>query len=379
MEIKVRAVEAEEKSTAQVEQELLDKKEQQDELQVQEVVEDKTEVATEEATPETNVEEVESTSEAPSSELSEEDVLSFIKNRYDKDVASVGQLFEERESNEELPEDVAAYFEYKKKTGRGIEDYVKLNRDFDAMDENQLLSEYLLSTGEAIDKDDVELLMDEYSYDEEVDEDRDIKKAKLAKKKAIVKAKKFFKEQKEMYKQPLESSTDAISESDKEALNAYNQYVQQAKTQEEENKRKRDWFLKKTDEVFHSEFKGFDFKVGEDKMLTFLPSKDVQEIKKSNSDSMNLIKKFMNEETGLLEDVLGYHRAIAIAKNPERFAKFFYEQGKADATEDVARKMKNVKMTDQAAPQVTRTKDGMQIRSVSKPSSKGLKIRSLKK
>jgi len=101
----------------------------------------------------------------PSSELKEEDVLSFIKDRYNKEITSVDQLFAEREQQEELPEDVKAYYEYRKKTGRGIEDYIKLNRDFDSMSEDQLLREYFLSTGEAIDSEDAEMMIEDYQWD----------------------------------------------------------------------------------------------------------------------------------------------------------------------------------------------------------------------
>jgi len=369
MEIKVRAVgEVEQKSTQEVEKELLEKHEQE----VNGVEE--TPTVAEETT--TDVE-PEAQPITQSSELKEEDVLSYIKNRYEKDFTSVDQMFEQQGSNEELPEDVKAYFEYNQKTGRGMGDYIKLSRDFDAMDDDQLLSEYLIASGEATDAEDVEFMMDDFSYDEDLDDEKDIKKAKLAKKKTIVKAKKFFNEQKEMYKEPLESSTASISDEQREALEAYNQYVEQAKTQEEELKRKRDWFIKKTDEVFNPEFKGFDFKVGEDKTLTFLPTKNVDELKKANSDSSSFVKKFINE-SGLLEDANGYHRALAIASNPERFAKFFYEQGMSDATEGVARKMKNINMSERNTPQVSRSKDGLQIRSISAPSSRGLTIKSKK-
>jgi len=369
MEIKVRAVgEVEQKSTQEVEKELLEKHEQE----VNSVEE--TPTVAEETTVEVEPEAEQTTQ---SSELKEEDVLSYIKNRYEKDFTSVDQMFEQQGSNEELPEDVKAYFEYKQKTGRGMDDYIKLSRDFDAMDDDQLISEYLLASGEATDAEDVDFMMDDFSYDEDMDEERDIKKAKLAKKKTIVKAKKFFNEQKEMYKEPLESSTASISDEQREALESYNQYVEQAKTQQEELKRRRDWFIKKTDEVFNPEFKGFDFKVGENKTLTFLPTKNVDELKKANSDSTSFVKKFINE-SGLLEDANGYHRALAIANNPERFAKFFYEQGISDATEGVARKMKNINMSERKTPQVARSKDGLQIRSLSAPSSRGLTIKSKK-
>ena len=305
-----------------------------------------------------------------SSELNEEDVLSYIKNRYDKQIDSVGQLFEEKESNEELPEDVSAYFEYKKKTGRGIEDYVKLNQDFDSMDEKTLLKSYFLSTEEGLDSDDVDVLLDDYKYDEDVDDETDIKKIKLAKKKVIGRAKKFFNEQKEMYKQPLESSTADLSESE-----AYNQYLKEANSFEEDQKRRRNWFVEKTDEVF-SDFKGFDFKVGEDQVLTYTPT-NVDDIKKQNLDTSNFMKKFV-DENGLISDATGFHKALAIATNPERYAKFFYEQGLSAGTEGVTKKMKNINMSERRAPEVS-SKGGVQVKSLNADNGRGLKIKKIKR
>jgi len=358
MEFKVKAVEVgADKSTQEVEKELLEKHEQE---------------TTSESEP--PAETVAETDQEKSSELNEEDVLTFLKSRYDKEFASVEQLFDERESAEELPEDVAAYFEYKKKTGRGMEDYIKLGRDFASMDEEQLLKEYLLASGEALDSEDVEILMEDYSFDEDLDEESDIKKKKLRKKKTIVQAKKFFDEQKEMYKQPLESSTAEVSGQSKEELEEYRQYLSEAKTQQEEVQRRRDWFVKKTDDVFQ-DFKGFDFKIG-DNTLTYNPG-DAQDIKKAQLDTQNFIGKFMGDD-GLLKDASGYHKSLAVAMNPERFAAFFYEQGKSDATEDVSRKMKNINMSERRAPEVAKSKDGLQFRSLNPSEGRGLKIKSKK-
>ncbi len=377
MEIKVREVGAvEEKSKAEVEQELLDKAESEnfgennaDEPRVEESTESA--AATEE---QESVQPQEET-QAQSSELNEEDVLSYIKSRYDKQIDSVEQLFEEKETNEELPEDVAAYFKYKKETGRGIEDYVKLQQDFDSMDEDALLSNYFLATEEAIDRDDVEVLMSDYEYDEDIDEESDIKKKKLAKKKAIGKAKRFFNEQKESYYKPLESSTAEVSEEQKKKMEEYNQYIEQAKTYEEQQARRREVFVQKTDEVF-SDFKGFDFKIGDDKVLTYKPS-NVDEVKKLNLDTNNFMKRFV-DDSGTLIDAAGFHRALAIAMNPERYAKFFYEQGLSAGTEDVTKKMKNVNMSERSAPEAT-NKGGVQVRSVNPDSGRGLKIKKIKK
>ena len=381
MDIKVKDIGVkEEKSLSQKEEEVISKA-SEDVKETSAPVE-QVDTSNESTTPTQEQESVQPESEAQenitqSSELKEEDVLKYIKNTYDKDVSSVNELFAEKEKPQELPEDVSAFLEYKKKTGRGFEDYVKLNRNFKDMDETQLLREYYQATEEDLDAEDIQYMMEDFAYDSEVDEENVIKKKKLAFKKEIGKARKFFEEQKEMYKEPLESSTASISKEQEEQLAAYNQYVKDAQTYEEEIKRRRDWFLKKTDEVFDTEFKGFDFKVGEDKVITFLPSKDVEGIKKVNSGANSLAEVYLDSETGLIKDASGYHRAISVARNPERFAKFFYEQGKADATEDVTKKIKNVNMTTRSAPQVVK-KDGMTIRALNPSEGRGLKIRSKK-
>lgn len=371
----------EEKSAAQKEEEVLNKVTEGNEADVkQETTVDSVVDSTppEQSSEEAPAETLEENIKTPVPELNEEQVLDFIKNRYDKEVSSVEDLLAKKEANIEMPEDVSAYLEYRKKTGRGFEDYVKLNRNFKEMDETQLLREYYSATEEDLDAEDIQYMMEDFSYDSELDEENVVKKKKLAFKKEIGKARKFFEQQKEMYKEPLESSTVSVSNEQKEQLEAYDQYVKDAQTYEEEAKRKREWFLKKTDEVFNTEFKGFDFKVGEDKVLTFLPSKDVAEIKNGNLDINFLTKDFMDEKTGLMKNTSGYHRAISVARNPERFAKFFYEQGKSDATEDVTKKIKNVNMSTRNTPQVVQ-KDGMQIKALNPSEGRGLKIRSNKK
>ena len=384
MELKVRAVDAvEEKSVQEVEQELLDKHEEKfsDSSETKEnnpqVKMDFAEESVVEDTPkaeETSEETPEPVQEQ--AELSEEDVLSYIGKRYGKEINSLDELNATREEAEQLPEDVAAYFKYKKETGRGIEDYVKLQRDFSAMNPDSLLREYLTVTeGEGLDAEDIDSLMEDYSWDEELDEESVIKKTKLAKKKTIAKAKKFFNEQKELYKQPLESRPAVDSQSNNEELQEYRQYLESVKTQQQESEAKRNWFLKETDKVFTEDFKGFDF-VLDDKTVTFSPG-DVQTIKKSQETPMNFINKYLDDK-GLVSDAAGYHRALSIAMNPDKFAKFFYEQGKSEATEDVIRKTKNINMSERRAPEVT-NKGGFQVKSVNPDSGRGLKIRSIKR
>jgi hypothetical protein len=349
MEFKVKEVgSVKEKSLSQKEEEILEQNE-----------------VVEETPQEESVQEV---------ELTDDKVLQFLGNRYGREISSFDDLMTQREEKEEMPEDVSAFLKYKKDTGRGIEDYVKLNKDFDSMNEDSLLREYFNATEEDLDKEDIDFLMEDYQYDEDLDDDSDIKKKKLAKKKLLSKAKKHFEKQKEYYKQPLESSGSLTPEQEEE-LGAYRKYIDSAKTQQQENERRQTWFTEKTNELFNSEFKGFEFKLN-DKNVTFKPG-GAEELKKMHSNPMNFVMKYL-DDSGLLKDPSGYHKALAVAMNPERFAEFFYEQGKSEATEDVMRKTKNVNMSQRRTPEVT-SKGGVKIKAVSSTSSRGLKIRSKRK
>tara|TARA_R100001530_G_scaffold34531_1_gene27008 strand:- start:2921 stop:4096 length:1176 start_codon:yes stop_codon:yes gene_type:complete len=377
----------EEKSKAQVEEELL-KKHEEEEVQAQtsEAGVERVNLEQSNRSPESSSsspeqesvpEESKTQEKTPSSELNEENVLSYIKQRYDKDISSVEELWAQQESNEDLPEDVSAYFKYKKETGRGIEDYVRLQKNYTEMDDDAVLTDYYTATEDGLDAIDIQDVMeDKFGVDEDLDDPKDIKKRRLAKKRELSKAKKFFEKQKEQYKIPLESRGDGLSKEQEDAFKSYKSYVEESKTTEDARKKRYDWFLTKTNEVFNDEFKGFEFNIGE-KSFTFKPG-DAKELKSRQSDVNTFVNKYMDQETGMMKDAQGYHRAIAMAMNPEKFAKFFYDQGVATTVDDVARKSKNITM-DRQTPQ-TFSKDGLKIRSVGDSSSgRGLKIRSIKK
>ena len=385
MDIKVREVTAEEKSSQQIEQELLEKHEQkQEEISKQETVEEvkkdvevKEDVQEEEKVQEEIKQEDETTpvnNEQTSKEIAEDEVLSFIGKRYGKEINSIDELISKREESEKLPEDVAAYLKYKKETGRGFNDFAKLQKDYTELSPDALLREYYSITEEGLDSEDIDLLMEDFVYDEEVHEPNEIKKIKLAKKKEIAKAKKFLKQQQEQYKQPLESRESSATANNEELIE-YRQYLESAKTQQEEATQKREWFIKKSDEVFSSEFKGFKFNIGENEIV-YTPG-SASELKKAQESPLNFINKYL-DSNGFMKDAEGYHRALALAMNPEKFAQFFYEQGQSQATDDVIRKTKNVDMTERSAPEVS-VKSGFQVKSVSQPSSRGLRIKSIKK
>lgn len=356
MELKVRAIEdAEEKSVQEVEQELLEKHEEKLNTEVEETKGEEPEV------------------EAPS--FDDQDVLSFIKEKYNREFKSMDELFVEPEPKEvELPEDVSAFMKFKQETGRGLGDYMKLNQDYDSMDDNTILKSYYSQTEEGLDSEDIDLLIeDNFGYDEDVDDESDIKRKKLSMKKELAKAKKYLNEQKQKYSAPLESRVTGLSEEDKKGLEEYQQYIKDSKSIQEQNEKLAKWFDEQTNKVF-DDFKGFDFKI-EDKAFSYAPS-EAAKLKEEQSSLNNFVSKFLNKD-GMLEDAAGYHRALAVAMNPEKFAKFFYEQGKAEAVEDVSKKSKNIQMdTRQAPAQMSAT--GFKVKAMNPSSGRGLKIKSYK-
>lgn len=289
------------------------------------------------------------------SEIAEENVLTFIKTKYNKEFTSIEDLFKEPEKiieKEELPEDVDAFYKFKKETGRGLKDFFKVQEDIDSLGENDLLKRYLLETGEVANEEDANFLLeDEYSFDEEIDEESKVKRVKISRNKKIAEAKNYFNELKDKYKAPLESTVAAMSEDEKKQFDEFKQYINDAKTAEETARRKSEWFVKKTDEVFSQDFKGFDFEIGDQK-ITFNPGK-AEEIKNAQLSPNNFIKKYLDDE-GLISDAKGYHKALAVAMNPEKFAKFFFEQGQSSAVNNLDKNMKNIDMSTRKAPEVVK-------------------------
>ena len=379
----VKAVDAnvEEKSRAQVEETLLKKHDDQFNESNDSIDKVNLNVSSNSPTEESSVDETKVENQEvnkPIVELQEDDVLSYIKNRYNKEIKSVDDLFAEKEANDDLPEDVSAYLKYKQETGRGINDFYKLQKDIDSMDDNAVLANYYESTEEDLDSEDIkDIIEDKFSYDEDLDDEKDVRKIKLAKKRELSIAKKFLNEQKDKYNIPLESSGGGLSEDQQEDLQAYKKSIEDSDNIAEANKKRYDYFLDKTESVFNNEFKGFEFSVGE-KNISFKPG-DAQELKNVQGDVNNFINKFMDKD-GLIADAKGYHKALSVAMNPDKFAKHFYDQGMANAIDNVSRKSKNINMDVRQQSQAV-SKNGITIRplSQSNDNGRGLRIRSIKK
>ena len=374
MEIKVKAVDFEEKSTQEIEKELLDKVENENSGEDEANV-DRVEESTESASAPQEQEDIQPQGEAQELSIKDEDVLSYIGKRYDREINSLDELFEQRNANEELPEDVSAFLKYKKETGRGINDFIKINKDYNDVDDDQLLRDYYLDQNKDLDLEDVQFeIEDRFHYDEDLDEEREIRLKKVAKKKELAKARDYFNQLKEQYKVPLESREGFASDKDMEEFNAYKKQKEAATANDQELAKRAQYFSSKTGELFSENFEGFGFNVSEDKKLVYKPA-DSKTLLNEQSDLNNFVNKFTGDD-GFIKDIEGFHRSIAVASNPEKFAKYFYDKGMADAVGDVAKESKNIDMTRKSTQVIK--KEGFQVRNIDADRSNRLIIKKRK-
>lgn len=305
-------------------------------------------------------------------ELSDADFISYLKTKHGKEVDSIESLLTPKEEKRILPEDVESYLKYKEETGRGLTDFLRVNEDIEGLSDDKKLARYYKLTQKGLDDSDIKDLMDEqFGFDQELDEVGDINRKKREKKKEISKANEYLADQRSKYKTALESK-GVISKEDQEGVAAYKKYIGESKTNQEAAKKKGDWFEKKTDEIFTDEFKGFEFKVGEDKPITYTPS-DMTKTKNSQKNIGNFIGKFLDED-GMMKDASGYHTALYMAENPNEMAKFFYEAGAASNAEQSAMDAKNITHGKHKKPDVI-DKGGTKVTAVSNNSGRGLKIK----
>ncbi len=242
------------------------------------------------------------------------------------------------ETGKELPENIQKLVNFMEETGGDINDYVKLNRDYSKMDNHTLLREYYAESKPHLNDEEIGFLMDDqFSYDEEADDDKEIRRKKLALKEQVADAKNHLDGLKSKYYEEIKAGSKLTNEQQK-AVDFFNRYNKN----EAETKNKKDSFLKKTDNVFNDKFKGFEYNVGE-KNYRFNVN-NTGEVKNSQSDINNFVKKFLNNN-GEMSDAEGYHKSLYTAMNADAIAKHFYEQGKSDAMNDSITNAKNVDMT----------------------------------
>ena len=248
---------------------------------------------------------------------------------------------EAQETGKAIPENLQKVVDFMDETGGTLEDYVRLNQDFSSYDDMTVLREYYKQTKSHLTSEEVEFLIDDsFSYDEEVDEEREIKKKKIALKEQVANAKSHLDGQKSKYYEEIKAGSKLTSEQQK-AVNFFNRYNKESEETQKIAEKQTNTFKLKTKEVFNDKFKGFEYNVG-DKRYRF-NVKNANEVKETQGDINNFVKKFLNENNEM-SDAKGYHKSLFTAMNPDAIANHFYEQGKADAMKDSVAKAKNVSM-----------------------------------
>ena len=252
------------------------------------------------------------------------------------DVAS-DAIKESMETGDPLPENIQKLVDFMGETGGDINDYVKLNKDYSKLDNQDLLHEYYTQTKPHLNAEEINFLMeDQFSYDEDADDERDIRRKKLALKEQVANAKTQLEELKSKYYTEIKGGSKLTTEQ-KEAINFY----QESQKQNEYEKSAKSNFLNRTNKFFGDQFKGFEYNVGE-KNYRFNVN-DVNKVKETQSDINNFIGKFLDENRQM-KDEAGYHKSLFTAMNSDAVAKHFYEQGKADALKQSIAESKNIDM-----------------------------------
>ena len=329
-----------------------------------------------ETSEEVSKENVEEKVEEPTGESKkEEEEVITINEITDEEVLQQPAIEEPKAElqQKQLPENIEKLVQFMEETGGTIEDYVRINADYSNVDETALLREYYKRTKPHLDTDEISFIMeDNFSYDEEVDEERDIRKKKLAYKEEIAKAKNFLESLKSKYYEEIKLRPGVTQEQQK-AMDFFNRYNEEQKVVQERHGR----FKQNTDNFFNKEFKGFNFDVG-DKKFRYKVN-NTESVANNQSDLTNLIGKFLNEK-GEVKDYAGYHKAIYAADNVDTIASHFYEQGKSDAIKQMTAKSKNIsedtRQTAASAGDVFI--NGLKVKAISGANSSKLRIKTKK-
>jgi len=300
-------------------------------------------------------------------ELSEETVQEVAEELEEQ----VEQAFVEAEAGNELPENIQKVVDFINETGGTLEDYVSLNKDYSNVDDQNLLREYYKKTKPHLSSDEIDFLIeDKFSFDEEIDEERDIKRKKLAFKEELAGAKSHLDSLKNKYYEEIKAGSRLTPDQQK-AVDFFNRYNNETEEVAKIAEKQKSIFSQKTSNVFNDQFKGFEYSVG-DKKYRF-NVKNANEVKEAQSDINNFVKKFLNENNEM-SDAKGYHKSLFTAMNADSIANHFYQQGKADALKESMSKAKNIKMDPRGIHNQPGAKGGVQARVVG-DSTSSLKLK----
>jgi hypothetical protein len=257
--------------------------------------------------------------------------------------AEVEAVIEESiQTGKPLPENIQKLMEFMDETGGDFDDYVKLNRDYSKLDDQDLLYEYYKQTRPHLNYEEIDFLIDDqFEYDEDEDDEKEIKRKKLALKEQVASAKSHLDGQKSKYYKEIKAGSKLTNEQQK-AMDFFNRYNKESEVNQKAAKTNSEIFTQKTNQVFNDQFKGFEYNVGEKVYRVNIGN--AEEVKNAQSDLGNFTKKFLDDKFALT-DAAAYHKSLYTAMNPDAVAKHFYEQGKADAIKDSVAKSKNVDMS----------------------------------
>ena len=295
-------------------------------------------------------------------EITDEDVKQTVKEIKEA-------VRDEKVLGKPLPENIEKLVSFMEDTGGTVEDYVRLNADYSTIGENALIKEYYRKTKPYLESEDIDLMLEDYEYDEDLDEDRDIRKKKIAFKEEVAKAKSFLEETKSKYYDEIKLRP-GVTQDQQKAMDFFNRYNEDQETAIKQHED----FKSKTNNYFNDEFKGFEFDVSGKKFRYGVA--DPSKLAEDQSNINNFVGKFLNKE-GEVTDAKGYHKALFMASNADTIINHFYEQGKSDATKDIVGKSKNPSTQARQTAQ-TGFVNGLKVKSISSLDSSKLRIKTKK-
>jgi len=290
--------------------------------------------------------------------------------------ASTQELVEEAQeavsiaeaTGKQLPENVEKLISFMEETGGTVEDYVRLNADYSNVNSELLLKEYYKKTRPHLNEDEIDFLMDDrFAYDEDEDDEREIRKKKLAFKEEVAKAKGFLEDLKSKYYEEVKLRP-SINKDQQKAMDFFNRYQQEQKVVEGQHSK----FKNDTKSFFTQDFKGFDFKLGEKNFRYGV--QNAESVADKQSNITNLVKKFLNDK-GEVTDLKGYHKAMYAAENVDTLAHHFYEQGKADAIKEITAKSNNINTAPRQTSSGEIFVNGFKVKAINGVDSTKLKIK----
>ena len=294
------------------------------------------EITTEPSTNETEEEEIPIIEEITVEDLKEPEQVEEVEERIEEAVA------ESEATGKPLPENIQKLVDFMEETGGDLQDYVNLNRDISKLDDSDVLDEYYKTTKSHLTAEERNFLLeDNFGINEDLDDERSIRKKKIALKEQVAEARAYLDGQKSKYYEEIKAGSKLTQEQQK-ALDFFNRYNKESEERRKISEAGKNSFQKKTNNIFNDKFKGFEYKVGEKKYRFNV--KDVDKVKTTQSDINNFVNKFVGEDKSTIEDAEGYHKSLFTAMNADRIANHFYEQGKADAVKNQVAKDKNINL-----------------------------------